>query len=874
MTIYSNSSEEQHQVTEVAKQTIEQFIADHDESYRQLAYYAALPLLLTPELLNYLRNRFLRGQTPWVAEIDLLLNLELCRPVDYELYSMRPEVRAYLLAEIREKLGVSEMQRVARTLIHYVRHLARTNAFLADHELQAQQWAAMVYLDDQRPIAVHALAESFRAAAVQMQSSGAVITIAARAELTRLARLTAMLAPELTQYPELIEYAELIGRLLAGVADDLPESIQRNYRVTVEGVTLHIPDGVVAPRRATVESEPSTDMQEAIIFDLAIEVINTNKSSTPDVYRVTGAVPQWDLHGVSEFKLPYPLSEFITMFEHAIVDKSLPEMRRLGGALFEAVFIGEIRKLWTRCQEAVTAPSRQFIRVLLHLQSIDELTYLPWEYLYDAQKDIFLALHPQSTFARYYNTYIPETPPAVLPLLSMLVVLAAPSDYPALDMEQEWTILQEAFRLALDEIGQRDSITLDRISTPTLHGLQDLLHRKKYHVLYLVGYTVMDEQGDEALVLLDEAGKSAPVAAKQLGELLRAHPSIRLCLFSIEASTTQQSMITASGVRLAQVLVKAGLAAAITAPRAMNSPFNSRIVYPRLLLSCFDRVYPVDVAIAETRQSLFSWRTTDGWGLPVLTMSTHSGVLFTVKEKSIQPPVMESDSPISFDWITIPAGAFLMGSDKFRDKQAIDVETPQHQLTLPAYSITRMLVTNAQYKLFVDSTKHTPPQHWNNGRIPAGKENHPVVYVSWRDAQAFCRWAGVRLPTEAEWEKAARGPDKRIWPWGNESPTDRRCNFNGNVGDTTPVGRYPDGASPFGVLDMAGNVWEWTSSLYKPYPYDLEDGREAPTLGSTRTVRGGSWSNRANLVRCAYRRGDFPDYWQDYLGFRVASSNV
>ena len=120
------------------------------------------------------------------------------------------------------------------------------------------------------------------------------------------------------------------------------------------------------------------------------------------------------------------------------------------------------------------------------------------------------------------------------------------------------------------------------------------------------------------------------------------------------------------------------------------------------------------------------------------------------------------------------------------------------------------------------------------GRFPAGKEDHPVVNVSWKDAVAFCRWLSqasgktIRLPTEAEWEKAARGDDGRIYPWGDEPPTKELCNFSNNVGDTTPVGQYPAGASLCGALDMAGNVWEWTGSLYGPYPYQVEDGRNSP----------------------------------------------
>jgi len=244
-----------------------------------------------------------------------------------------------------------------------------------------------------------------------------------------------------------------------------------------------------------------------------------------------------------------------------------------------------------------------------------------------------------------------------------------------------------------------------------------------------------------------------------------------------------------------------------------------------------------------------------------------------------------------------------MGSDKAKDKHAYADELPLHRLYLPEYRIARVPVTVMQFTQFIQATGYQTTAekegsawswngskweaikgaNWAHPRGPASdvmqKANHPVTCVSWPDALAFCAWAGVRLPTEAEWEKAARGTDGHLWPWGNEAPTKERCNFGRNVGDTTPVGNYPKGASPYGCLDMAGNVGEWTSSLWgqnveKPdygYPYNAHDGREDPAAAGRRVVRGGSFVNFGYFVRCAYRSLISPDFRFNYIGFRVMS---
>jgi formylglycine-generating enzyme required for sulfatase activity len=228
-----------------------------------------------------------------------------------------------------------------------------------------------------------------------------------------------------------------------------------------------------------------------------------------------------------------------------------------------------------------------------------------------------------------------------------------------------------------------------------------------------------------------------------------------------------------------------------------------------------------------------------------------------------------SDPPsLELDWRLVPAGPFAMGSDPAREHAPDRDEAPRHEVDVGAFRLGRTPVTNAQYAAFVRATGEPAPAGWPNGVVPRGRELHPVTYVSWAEADAFCRWAGGFLPTEAQWERAARGDDARTWPWGDEPPRPAHAVLEST--DTRPVGGRLAGAGPYGHLDLAGNAWEWTASRYEEYPYD---GRREDHGPGPRVLRGGAFVHGAGDARCSSRHGMLPATVDHYVGFRLAAAS-
>jgi len=246
--------------------------------------------------------------------------------------------------------------------------------------------------------------------------------------------------------------------------------------------------------------------------------------------------------------------------------------------------------------------------------------------------------------------------------------------------------------------------------------------------------------------------------------------------------------------------------------------------------------------------------------------TSEGGEMATVEE----PTATAEPAPlIVTEVVLIPAGPFTMGSDNGDPEDA-----PAHTVDLPAFEMDKFEVTNDDFAKFVDATgyvtdaeKEGSNRNWKS--YAEGKGNHPVVKVTWNDATAFCEWAGKRLPTEEEWEKAARGDDGRTYPWGEDFDASLANVKDTGLRDTTAVGSFPDGASPYGVEDIAGNVWEWTASWFLPYEGSTDNN---PYYGERfRVTRGGAWFEEAPQVTTFNRNAAAPDITaNDDLGFRCA----
>ncbi len=231
------------------------------------------------------------------------------------------------------------------------------------------------------------------------------------------------------------------------------------------------------------------------------------------------------------------------------------------------------------------------------------------------------------------------------------------------------------------------------------------------------------------------------------------------------------------------------------------------------------------------------------------------------KRRELQEKVNEREM------VAVPAGTLRMGSNS----PSHEDENPEHKVQVKSFFLDRFAVTNLQYKDFVDVVGHRSPAHWQNGTFPAGKGDHPVVNVSWEDARTYAEWVGKRLPTEAEWEWAARGSEQREYAWGKQCTPDF-ANYANVQTKTTPVTKYPKGVSQYGLWDMCGNAGEWVADWYelKYYSRSPESDPTGPPDGNLKVYRGGGYHTNRMDIRAAARHSANPNAYQEYIGFRCA----
>jgi formylglycine-generating enzyme required for sulfatase activity len=260
----------------------------------------------------------------------------------------------------------------------------------------------------------------------------------------------------------------------------------------------------------------------------------------------------------------------------------------------------------------------------------------------------------------------------------------------------------------------------------------------------------------------------------------------------------------------------------------------------------------------------------------ILSLALTSGALGTPQKETVPPPYSAM--------VLIPQGSFEMGSRKSlreldpvaifqADRHMLGPEDPAHEVILDPYYIDLHEVTNADYKKYMEGTgSKSAPRYWDDSNF--NQPNQPVVGVAWKEAQAFCHWNNKRLPTEAEWEKAARGKRPIKYPWGDEEPDKTRLNFNRHIDKTTPVGTYPTGKSDFGVFDLSGNVAEWVGDWHFPeyYLFSPKENPPGPEKGHYKIIRGGNWKNNAEDVRLTYRNATVPNARSKTVGFRCAAN--
>jgi formylglycine-generating enzyme required for sulfatase activity len=567
-------------------------------------------------------------------------------------------------------------------------------------------------------------------------------------------------------------------------------------------------------------------------------------------------------------------------------------VHELGETLFEVLFDNSCQLLLAQYEKKAMGEGALFrIELDIDERELPDIAALPWEFMrkpYDSGYGVkFLSTGPGLIFSRRRQIWSTPGPIQLKPgeRLRIALVVAVPKEegLPRIEYKRVWNELKKLREEQPDRIE-----LLDIVSLATPQTIDELLEKHKPHIFHFIGHgRFEDEQQHETgqIALVDPEFKTARwVGAADWAELFNRHTPAIVILQACEGGRLSASK---AFVGLAPHIVQQGVPIVI----AMQYEVEMWVAR-RFALEFYERLSnddPVDKAVQEARYAI-QLATHDPpqrhFATPVLFSRMANGRIFDLPSKQSSVAIFEPET------VYVAAGTFRMGREAGPGVR--DNETPPADMNLPAYYIGRYPVTNAQYFYFARETGRRVKDEtgWELaeiGRRPrAGTEEWPVVGISWDDAVDYCAWLkdktgrGYRLPSEAEWEYAARGKDGRFYPWGDEfEPSNCNCASTG-IGAPTPIGQYSlNGDSPWGCADMAGNVWEWTNTLWGRtaqaqyiYPYKSDDGREShealKPYREHRLCRGGSFAEPPERVTCTTRAQYSADSRDRSRGFRVA----
>ncbi|MEI7867824.1 MAG: SUMF1/EgtB/PvdO family nonheme iron enzyme [Candidatus Methylumidiphilus sp.] len=868
-------------LTEIAKEKVARFASQFGEPYRKLACYAALPLVLTPELLNYLRNHFLRGEVPWVAEADLLLS-ELCRPVGYEQFAFAPEVRAYLIGQMRAQIGETAMEEVARLLIRYVHHLSRTSPHLSRDGLQAEQWSAMVFLKEKREEAVAEIAEAFRDHLLPVADTTVDWTRAVpHAELARLVRITEELAAQLDEYPDLLRYASDVARLLTqpdawvslAKAGNKPGAV-----VSVAGVAL--PDVGEVGRNKPVFSEVEEPAQAGVSC-ISDGLGNETSSSTEQAPTVP--TPFRDLFADEKTQGPamvwLPGGTFLMGSPEGVGgDDEHPQHE----VTLEHYAVGQYPVTVAEFSRFVEATGYRteavqgdgaFVR---NKGNWNQTKDASWKKPYFEQTEQNPVVCISWNDAKAYCDWLSEKTGQAYGLPSEAQwehACRAGSNARYCYGDDEAKLGDYAW-YSNNASSQTHPVGEKKPNAWKLHDLHGNVWEwcaDWYADDYYQQFTSKPQHPasvSEQSASGSASGRTVPPFEKGgLGGISSENPS----------GPASGSYRVVRGGSWRSDAGHCRSACRIRAPAIRDDGLGFRLSRTGPLPS-----YPFTLGAPVGRQPL-----ADDERQPLADEDDVGMGMPTYPEfiEGLRDPLHDGTEGPAMVWL--PGGEFMMGSD---DSNQSD-EKPAHPVRVDAISIGQYPVTFAEYDRFCSATQRKPPddRSW-------GWDSRPVINVNWEDAQAYCEWLGqqtgehYRLATEAEWEYACRAGGTTRYCYGDDEANlgDYAWYSNNALSKTHPVGEKVPNA--WQLYDMHGNVLEWcadwwSSDYYQQFmsksqhpasgsasvrEQSASENPIGPASGSLRVVRGGSWLTVAGYCRSAFRSGKVPSSRNNYLGFRLA----